>query len=54
MVPESKFGPIKPNMKVNGEITKPMEKASSGTLTETSTTESGRMIRQTATESICM
>ena len=49
-----KSGLIKQNMRVNGEIIKQTEEESSGTLTETSTMESGKTIKQMAMVSTCM
>jgi len=45
-----KSGLITPNMKANGERTKPMEEANSGMLMATSTRANGKMTKQTAME----
>ena len=50
----SKFGLMELATKVSGRTTKRMVKESSGTSTVTSLTESGKMIRPTATESTLM
>ena len=50
MAPEYKSGPMEPNMRETGAKTKPMERASSGTLTAMSMKASGKRTKPTVLE----